>query len=231
MAKIVALVAAAGKGTRMEGAMNKQYLLLDKKPILLHTLKAIDQVAEVTEIIVIIGRGEEGLFERTVRGTRFRHRIRTVIGGKERQDSIWNALKILDEDTEYVISHDGARPLVDHRDISRCIREAMRHGAAVLGTPVKDTIKVVTEDHKIDHTPERRHIWAAQTPQVFRYDLLMKAYHKALEEGFVGTDDAMLVERLPYIVRMVQGSYDNLKVTTPHDLIFGEQILRRRMKK
>lgn len=223
------IVAAAGKGKRMEGGINKQYLALEKKPILLHTLMAFDKIKGIQEIVVVIGEGEEALFRSEIlERYRFRHKILLTEGGKERQHSIYNGLMMLGPETDIVVIHDGARPLVDQKSILETIRTANRHGAAILAVPVKDTIKVVDHNGIITDTPVRSLVWAAQTPQTFRYDLIMRAYEKAMADDFLGTDDAMLVERLGESVKVVLGSYDNMKITTPHDLIAAEQVLRRR---
>jgi len=187
------IIAAAGKGKRIGRGINKQYLELEKKPILLHTLSVFDDMAEIDEILVVIGQGEEELFEsRILKKKTFKHTIRTVFGGAERQDSIENALNALSPETELVLSHDGARPLVEAEQIRAVIQAAEEHGAAILAVPVKDTIKVVG-DGFIESTPQRSHIWAAQTPQVFHRDLLMEAYRAAKADGVMGTDDAMLL--------------------------------------
>ena len=147
------------------------------------------------------------------------------IDGKERQDSVYNGLKLLDKKCHVVLIHDGARPFVSDKIIDNCIEEAKNHKAVVVGVPVKDTIKVIDKDKYIVDTPNRSVLWAVQTPQTFDYNILIDSYKDAFKNGFYGTDDAMLVERIGYKVKMVEGSYNNIKITTQEDLNIGSQIL------
>ncbi len=150
--------------------------------------------------------------------------IKIAYGGKERQDSIYNGLKKLDKNCDIVLIHDGARPFVDHRIINESIKVAKEKKAVVVGVPVSDTIKIVS-DGTVQETPERNLLWAAQTPQTFEYNLIIDAYEQAYKNNYYGTDDSMLVENIGQSVTMVMGSYENIKITSPEDLNIAEQIL------
>ena len=145
----------------------------------------------------------------------------------EIDDIVYNGIQKLDKNCEVVLVHDGARPFVTEEIINNSIQEAKKHNAVVVGVKVKDTIKVVGEEGNIVDTPNRKYLWSVQTPQVFKYDIITKAYENAYNENYYGTDDAMLVEKIGYDVKMIEGSYDNIKITTQEDLNFGEQILRK----
>jgi 2-C-methyl-D-erythritol 4-phosphate cytidylyltransferase len=149
-----------------------------------------------------------------------------VPGGKERQDSIYNALKTISGDG-IILVHDAARPFILKENIWRLIEKTMESGAAIIGVQAKDTMKTV-HNRTVGETVERSSLWAVQTPQAFRMSILLKAYEKAEQDGFLGTDDSSLVERLPHPVMMVEGDYDNIKLTTPEDLFFAEAILKKR---
>lgn len=152
--------------------------------------------------------------------------INIVKGGKERQDSVYNGLLAVNEKADIVLTHDGARPFVKIESIENGIKGVIDHGACVIGVPVKDTIKVVTPLNDVHHTPKRSLLWAAQTPQCFWMSLLKKGYEMANQEGIVGTDDSSLVEKIGHPIKMIMGSYDNIKITTPEDLIIAESLLK-----
>ncbi len=224
---IVALIMAAGKGKRMGLPEYKQYLLLGGIPILAITLKRFEESNLIDGIYVVLPEEKLTYSERLLSPFNFKKIIKLIPGGKERQDSVMHGMEELKDDKwEYVVIHDAVRPFVREELIERVIKEGMRYGAAILGVPVKDTIKMV-EDKVVITTPEREKLWCSQTPQVFRYDILKKAYEEAKKDGFYGTDDASLVERIGVRVRVVEGSYENIKITTPEDLIIGEEILKR----
>ena len=150
--------------------------------------------------------------------------IKIAYGGKERQDSIYNGLKLIDSRCEIVLIHDGARPFVSNIIINNSIKTAREKKAVVVGMPVKDTIKFV-DNGNIKDTPNRENLWSAQTPQSFEYKLIMRAYEEAYKHHYYGTDDSMLVEKIGQKVTMIMGSYDNIKITSPEDIGIGEQIL------
>ena len=221
------IIVAAGSGKRMNMDINKQFIKLNKKEIIAHTIDVFYKNENVDEIIVCIKKEEEELFKDKIINKYSFKNIKIAYGGKERQDSIYNGLKCLDDKCDIVLIHDGARPFVDDRIINESIKVAREKKAVVVGTPVKDTIKVVC-DGIINDTPNRVNLWAAQTPQVFEYKLITKAYEEAYENNYYGTDDSMLVENIGQEVTMIMGSYDNIKITSPEDISIGEQILSLR---
>ena len=190
------VIVAAGTGSRMNMGINKQFIKLEGKEIIAYTIE------------------------------KFYNNSKIAYGGKERQDSVYNGLKLLDEKCDVVLIHDGARPFVSDKIIDKSIEEAKEHKAIVVGVPVKDTIKVIDNDKNIVDTPNRSVLWAVQTPQTFDYNILIDAYKDAFKNKFYGTDDAMLVEWIGYKVKMLEGSYNNIKITTQEDLNIGSQILR-----
>lgn len=221
------IIVAAGSGRRMKMDINKQFIKLNKKEIIAHTIDVFYKNENIDEIIVCIKKEEEEIFkDRIINKYNFKN-IKIAYGGKERQDSIYNGLKCLNDKCDIVLIHDGARPFVDNRIINDSIKVARDKKAVVVGIPVKDTIKVVC-DGIINDTPKRDYLWAAQTPQVFEYKIIKKAYEKAYENNYYGTDDSMLVENIGQKVTMIMGSYDNIKITSPEDIKIGEQILSLR---
>lgn len=221
------IIVAAGSGKRMNMDINKQFIKLNKKEIIAHTIDVFYKNENVDEIIVCIKKEEEELFKDKIINKYSFKNIKIAYGGKERQDSIYNGLKCLDDKCDIVLIHDGARPFVDDRIINESIKVAREKKAVVVGTPVKDTIKVVC-DGIINDTPNRVNLWSAQTPQVFEYKLITRAYEEAYENNYYGTDDSMLVENIGQEVTMIMGSYDNIKITSPEDISIGEQILSLR---
>ncbi len=230
---VSALIAAAGQGKRMKSDINKQYLKLVDKPILAHTLEVFLRCDMIDEIILIVGQDEMKFCqEEVIDKYGFNQKpIKLVFGGKERQESVLNGLNSVSNETEIVVTHDGARPFITVDIIERSIFGAHDNGAVGVGVPVKDTIKVVDEDKNIIDTPKRSKLWQIQTPQTFSLSTLKKAHLHAQKEGFLGTDDSVLVERIGQRVKMIKGSYENIKITTPEDLFFGESILKRRQSK
>lgn len=229
---VSALIAAAGQGKRMKSKINKQYLELNQKPILVHTLEVFEKSNLINEIILIVRKDEmEFCKDEILNKYRFNKEIKLVVGGKERQESIYNGLKAVDKGADIVVTHDGARPFVTIDIIERSIYEALRNKAVGVGVPVKDTIKVVDKNGDIIDTPDRSGLWRIQTPQTFDYKILLEAHEKAINDDYLGTDDCVLVERLGYKVKMIEGSYENIKITTPEDIILGEAILNRRESK
>lgn len=226
---VSAIIAAAGMSNRMGSNINKQFISVDNKPILAHTIDKFEKCKYVDEIIVVAREDEiEYCRKEIVRRYNFNKVTKIVRGGKERQDSVYNGLLALDERCDIVLSHDGARPFVKIENIVDSIKSAFEYGACVVGVPVKDTIKVVGDKGNITNTPNRDLLWAAQTPQCFKKSIIMEGYKKAIEDGFMGTDDAGLVERLGIEVKMIMGSYENIKITTPEDLIIAESLLKDR---
>lgn len=228
MSKTVAIIPAAGQGRRMNRKVNKQYIELLDKPVLAHTLKVFENHPLIDEIIVVAKEDEiEFCQERIVKNYDFSKVSKVIAGGSERQESVYNALKEIKEDC-LVVVHDGARPLVAPTIISNAINTAKSSSASVVAVPVKDTIKRVNSDDEVTETLKRSELRAIQTPQVFKKSLLQKAYDEAFEDHFYGTDDASLVERLGVPVKVIDGSYDNIKITTAEDIEIANLVLRRR---
>ncbi|MGL5652837.1 MAG: 2-C-methyl-D-erythritol 4-phosphate cytidylyltransferase [Paraclostridium sp.] len=220
------VIVAAGTGSRMKKDINKQFIKLENKEIVAHTIDKFYNSENIDDIVVVIREDEEEYFNKNIKEKYGFTNIKVAHGGNERQDSVFNGIKMLKKECEVVLIHDGARPFVTDDIIKRSINEANEHNAIVVGVKVKDTIKVVSDNGNIVDTPNRSYLWAVQTPQVFKYDIITKAYEDAYNNNYYGTDDAMLVERIGYNVKMIEGSYNNIKITTQEDLEFGEQILK-----
>lgn len=227
MSLYTAIILAAGSGKRMNSKVHKQYLLLDKKPILYYSLKAFEE-SRVSNIILVTGAGEEDYCNKEiVEKYGFRKVIAVVAGGKERYHSVYEGLKAA-QGAAYVLIHDGARPFVDHEIIERSMKAVKTYQACVAGMPVKDTIKIADKDGFAKETPERSRVWQIQTPQTFSYPLILHAYEKMMEDddGSV-TDDAMVLERMTkHRVKLIAGNYRNIKITTPEDLFVAEAYLK-----
>lgn len=220
------VIVAAGSGSRMNMGINKQFIKLNNKEIIAYTIEKFYKHNRIQDIVVVIKEEEFEFFNDEILKKYEYENIKIAFGGKERQDSVYNGLKMLGNECNIVLIHDGARPFVSEETISKSIAEAKNHKAIVIGVPVKDTIKVVNDEYDIVDTPERSKLWAVQTPQTFDYDILVKSYEDAFKYDFYGTDDAMLVERIGYKVKMIEGSYNNIKITTQEDINIGTQILK-----
>lgn len=222
------IIPAAGMGRRMNSSINKQFMPLRKKPVLAHTIEKFIKCDNINEIIVVIREDERDLLiEQVIKPYNLQKVTKIVTGGEERKDSVYNGLLEVNFKCEIVVVHDGARPFVNEQYINNSILGAVKHGACVVGVPVKDTIKIVNRCSDIVNTPNRETLWAVQTPQTFSYKLLLKAYQQSINPGYSVTDDSMLVEKLGHTVKMIKGSYDNIKITTPEDIILGERILEK----
>jgi 2-C-methyl-D-erythritol 4-phosphate cytidylyltransferase len=220
------VIVAAGTGSRMNMGINKQFIKLEGKEIIYYTIEKFYRNENIEDIVVVVKEEEAEFFRKEILDKYNFKNIKIAYGGKERQDSVYNGLKSLDKNCDIVLIHDGARPFVSDKIINKSIEEARENKAIVVGVPVKDTIKVIDNDNNIVDTPNRSLLWAVQTPQTFDYNLLIKSYEDAFKDNFYGTDDAMLVERIGYKVKMVEGSYNNIKITTQEDLNLGNQILK-----
>ncbi|MEG6523924.1 2-C-methyl-D-erythritol 4-phosphate cytidylyltransferase [Desulfotomaculum sp. 1211_IL3151] len=229
MGSIIAIIPAAGVGSRMGSQVKKQYLTLQDRPVLTHTVGILEKTPEITGIVLVVASGEEvPCRELLLQANLFSKLMAVVPGGDHRQNSVYNGLCNLSSTTELVVIHDGARPLIQVDQISNVIKEARQVGAAALAVPVKDTVKMINDQGYVVTTPDREKLWAVQTPQVFRYDLIWEAHQAARAKGFYATDDCALVEALGKQVKLVQGSYENIKITTPEDMVLAEAFLRRR---
>ncbi|HEY2470608.1 MAG TPA: 2-C-methyl-D-erythritol 4-phosphate cytidylyltransferase [Terracidiphilus sp.] len=230
--QVFAILPAAGLGTRMAGPQPKQFLALDGVPILIHSLRAFAAVARVSEIYVAVRKTEVERVRAQVVEYGFQSRVHVVEGGDTRQESVVHALDaLLAEADDIVLVHDAVRPLIDTATIERTIDAVAEHGAAIVGMPAIDTIKQVERTAHgalITATIPREFIVQAQTPQGFRYGLLRKAMSDAIEDGFVGTDEASVIERAGLPVAVVPGSQVNLKITQSGDLELAEFYLRQR---
>lgn len=227
--KICVIIVAAGKGKRMGRDYNKQYIPLVDKPIIAHTIGVFEKTDLIDEIILVVGKGEIGSVKRDIiYKYNFNKVVKIVEGGAERQDSVYNGLKAVNVNCDIVLVHDGARPFITSNIIKKSIETARDAGACAVAVRVKDTIKIVNENMEVDYTPNRDTLWAVQTPQAFRYGLLLEAYEKLRADNIKITDDAMLMEKLDHTVRIIEGSYENIKITTPEDLILGEGIFKKR---
>ena len=216
---------AAGAGRRMKADRNKVLLELSGVPILLRTLRRFSAVPAVAELIVVVARDEIAFVEGMLEKAQGLKPWRAVQGGAERQYSIANGMAHLAADADIVLVHDAARPLVSLAAIEAVISAAREKGAAIAAVRAKNTIKVVGEDGRVEATPSRASLWEVQTPQGFRREILQRAYEKAAQDGFLGTDDASLVERIGEAVFVVESDYGNLKITTPEDLWMAEALL------
>jgi len=232
MGKTAAVVLAAGRGSRMNSGVYKQYLLLKEKPVLYYSLKTF-QDSFVDEIVLVTGAGEETYCRRQIVERYGFEKVRQIVpGGAERYHSVYRGLEAL-ENCDYVFIHDSARPFLTQEILKRAYEAVMREHACVVGVPVKDTIKVVDENGYATDTPRRDLLWMVQTPQVFAFDLVKGAYRTFLEQeralleaGVRITDDAMVVERFTDVrIKLVPGSYRNIKITTPEDLLTAEGFL------
>ena len=225
--KVTAVIVAGGKGKRMKGATRKQYLSLAGHPVLIRTLNIFIRLDEVDSICLVVPEADMAYCASLVSGISGNtKKIKLVPGGDERQDSVYNGLREVEDKTGIVVIHDAVRPCVRSRHIKECIREAETSGACILGLPASDTLKRIAADGAITKTLDRDDVWLAQTPQAFTYSLIVKAHELAQADGFCGTDDASLVEYLGHPVRMVNGSKYNIKITTRDDLLLAESIIK-----
>lgn len=224
---VYAIVVAAGKGVRINGAIRKQYIEIDGFPVLYWTLKAIVSCRTVDRIILVIPPDDFSFcINEIIHPLNIQKKTDIVAGGSERQDSVYNGLMAVDNKESTVVIHDGVRPFISPDQIEECAKQAVLHGACILGVPVSDTLKFVNDSGYIEKTVKRDAIWLAQTPQAFNYALIKKAHESAKKDGFAGTDDASLVERLGEKVKIINGSINNIKITTPEDLALARSIFR-----
>jgi 2-C-methyl-D-erythritol 4-phosphate cytidylyltransferase len=210
----------------------KQYLSLQGKPILSYAIETFIGMPAVNNIILVVSPGDESFCLENIIPIHGRSKVQAVVaGGASRQESVYNGLLALPQGTNLVIIHDGVRPLFEGNEIDALLEAAAVNGAATLAVPPKDTVKLVNEDNKVVRTLPRERLWLTQTPQVFKYDIIINAHQKARRHGFEATDDASLVEVSGQQVRVIEGSYENIKITTPEDMIIAGAILNRRKHK
>jgi 2-C-methyl-D-erythritol 4-phosphate cytidylyltransferase len=225
--KADAVIVSAGKGLRFMEGKKKQFRSLAGKPILAHTLDKFETCPLIRSILLVVGQEDmDYCLKEIVEKYRFQKVSQIVPGGKRRQESVKNGIDALPKDADMVAIHDGVRPFVTKAMIEDTIHSAARYGAVVLAMPVKDTIKMSNPDGTVLKTLDRESLWQIQTPQTFQVNVIKEAYYRAAEDGFVGTDDASLVERLGVKVHILPGSYTNIKITTPEDLFLANLFLK-----
>lgn len=223
-AKCTAIVLAAGQGKRMGTKVQKQYLEISGKPVLFYSLDVFQKSDIIDDIILVVGENQEDYCQKEIVEKFHITKVRKiVVGGSERYYSVWNGLQAISEDG-YVFIHDGARPFVTEQILLRAYDAVQEEKACVVGMPVKDTIKIADDNNYAKETPNRNYVWMVQTPQVFETSLVKKAYSLLVEQEIIKvTDDAMVVEEMLNMnVKLVEGSYENIKITTPEDLKIAE---------
>ncbi|MCU0453089.1 MAG: 2-C-methyl-D-erythritol 4-phosphate cytidylyltransferase [Bacteroidetes bacterium] len=226
--KVFAIVPAAGSGLRLGGATRKQFLLLRSKPIIVHTLQRFEHCSDVDEVAVAVPVSAIVDMESIVSRYRLHKVSKVIVGGDQRQDSVALVLKTLRaRPSDIIMVHDGVRPFIEPKKIAQSIAACKEHGAAVLAVQPKDTIRRSRGGRFFDETLDRSALWMVQTPQTFRADILQKAFRQAAKDRFYSTDEAALVERIGVRPRIVEGSYDNIKITTKEDLDLAELIHER----
>ena len=224
--RTVAIILAAGVGKRMGAATNKQLLLLDNKPIIVHTLQVFEECRAIDGIYLVVNQKDLPIVQEEILETyRFDKVMKLVIGGRLRQDSVKNGLEAVEPPCDIVVVHDGARPFITPSFIEKGIVLMEMFDAIIPGIPVKDTIKVVSKEGFVVRTLERDPLWHVQTPQTFKYDLIVKAYRDGAAKKVCGYDDATFIEQTGTKVKVIEGSPYNIKITTPEDLITARGIL------
>lgn len=231
--KVVAIVPAAGRGVRFRAKAlgrrdRKPFALLANKPILIHTINALESSSLIDCILVIVHPDDTGLAKETIKRYRIKKVKHIISGGRTRTHSVYNGLKHMDEDADIVLIHDGVRPFITEEIIKTAIKGAKEYGSAVCGVQTISTMKEVDDKLFITSTLNRKRLYDIQTPQVFKRDIILKAYEEAIAKGCEATDDSVLVERIGYKVKLTAGSHYNIKITTPEDMVFAEAIYARR---
>ncbi len=221
-----AVILAGGAGKRMGASTNKQFLLLDNKPIIVHTMQVFEECRPVDGIYLVVNQKDLSIIQEEILETyRFNKLIKIVIGGRLRQDSVRNGLDAIDGPCDNVIIHDGARPFVSPGFIEKGIYLMEMFDAIIPAMPVKDTIKVISKEGFVVKTLERDSLWQVQTPQTFKYDVITKAYKEGMAKKVYGYDDATFLEMTGRKVKVIEGSPYNMKITTPEDLVLARGML------
>ena len=227
MPKVCAIIVAAGQGLRMNAIGKKQYLSIAGLPVVVHTLRVFDSCALIDEMVLVVAEEDLNVCrEEIIDPAGFVKEVVLVAGGPMRQDSVYNGLQAVDSDDGIIVIHDGVRPLVTPDELKACINGARRYGACILGLPAFDTLKRINTSGTIVETLARDTIWLAQTPQAFRYNLILNAHQHARQHGLSATDDASLLEQIGIDVKIIEGSRWNLKITNPDDLKLARILLR-----
>ena len=222
--KIGVIIPAAGKGTRMKTDKYKQFMDLKGKPILVHTLKLFDKIDDLDDIITVVPEEKVDYCKNEIINKYNLPNIKVISGGRTRKESVYFGLKTFSQEIDYVIIHDGVRPLLPIKVIHKVINSLKKFQALAVGVEVKDTIKIKDENDFVEKTLDRSQLVGIQTPQAFKYDLILKAHESVLAEKKY-YDDASLVEESGHAVKIIEGSYKNIKITTPGDLLKAEFIL------
>jgi 2-C-methyl-D-erythritol 4-phosphate cytidylyltransferase len=223
---VSAIIVAAGKGIRMMGQTRKQYLELAGRPVLSYSLIAFDACTLIEEIFLVVPKKDiDDCQNKIISTLDLKKKVHLISGGTHRQDSVYNGLLSVEKKSDIVVIHDGVRPLIQSEDLTACILCAKNTGACILGTPASDTLKRVDESQIIEKTLDRNTIWLTQTPQAFKYDLILKAHEAARRDGVIGTDDASLVERLGKDVKIINGNKYNIKITVKEDLAIAHALI------
>ena len=228
-----AIILSAGQGKRMGASVQKQYIELEGKPVIYYTIKAFQDSEIIDDIVLVVGEGQISYVkEEIVDCYGFTKVVTIVEGGKERYDSVWSGLQTIENEDGYVFIHDGARLFVNNDILHRGYETVEQFRACVAGMPSKDTMKIVDEDTFASETPNRKYVWSVQTPQIFATSLIKEAYGKIMQGDCTGvTDDAMVVEKTMSVpVKLFEGSYENIKITTPEDLDIAKVFLQKNKK-
>ncbi len=231
----LAIITAAGKGTRLKSNINKQFISLYGKPMLAHTLNIFQKCVDIDVIYVVIPSDfYDYCSNDIIKKYRFDKVGKIVIGGSQRQESVENALKLVPPECSIISIHDGVRPLITPKEVSQIIEKLIEENkkdnkirGVIMAAPAYETIKKVNADDVIEHTIPREIVYHAQTPQTFFKDTLLFAHEKAIKEKFIGTDDAMLVERAGFKVKIFRGRHENIKITIPSDLFLAELFISK----
>ncbi|MDO8489029.1 MAG: 2-C-methyl-D-erythritol 4-phosphate cytidylyltransferase [Candidatus Omnitrophota bacterium] len=222
-----AVILAAGAGRRLNAAIEKPLVKIGRKPVIIYSLESFSKHPDIDEIIVVVSAKNKQVITRVVEKYSFKKIKIFCLGGRRRQDSVYAGIRAVNPSCDWVLIHDCARPFVSTKSITKVISEAKRTQAAILGVPVKATIKSIKDVNIVDRTLDRSSLWEIQTPQVFKKELILKAYNRYIKEDF--TDDASLVEKIGAKVKIVQGSYGNIKITTKEDFLFAEVIVKNKL--
>jgi 2-C-methyl-D-erythritol 4-phosphate cytidylyltransferase len=224
--RTLAIVLAGGAGKRMGSSTNKQFLLIDNKPILVHTLQVFQECRPIDGIYLVVNHKDLPIIqEEILEQYHFGKILKLVIGGRLRQDSVRNGLEAIDEACDIVTIHDAARPFVSPAFIEKSIFLMEMFDAIIPAIPARDTIKAISKEGFVMKTLERDTLWHVQTPQTFKYDLIMKAYREGMAKKLCGYDDSTFIEHLGRRVKVIEGSPYNIKITTPEDLVMAKGIL------
>lgn len=220
--EVVVILLAGGVGSRINAPIPKQYLMLDKKPIALHSFDVFQFIPEVVEIVVVCNEAYQELFKLE----EVNKKLTFALPGNRRQDSAYNGFSAIKSKASLVCIHDAARPFIDKELIQDVIEAGHEFGAATLGMPLKYTVKCATKENFVSHTPDRKTLWEIQTPQVMDKKLLEEGFLLALKQNLTVTDEASLIEKLNRNVKIVEGSYRNIKITTKEDIYLSEQLIK-----